>query len=213
MSARIFPGSLAIAQRLLSPAVGGYDCACPISKKECAMLRQLRRPSLVLLVLSLPPLVRLATWTSPAPQPVDLAAAAKGHELFEHVWTPNDPLAGTGDGLGPVFNASSCLACHRQGGIGGSGSRARITSPRSRFWRREVSPHGRASFMPWRPTTSFRKRCRTSIRACQPPCLYRRAASGRRDRQCRDATCLEPSPFRAAYTSRSERLRPSSAPN
>jgi CxxC motif-containing protein (DUF1111 family) len=87
------------------------------------MIRQLRRPSLVLLVLSLPPLVRLATWTSPAPQPVDLAAAAQGHALFEHVWTPDDPLAGAGDGLGPVFNASSCLACHRQGGIGGSGSR------------------------------------------------------------------------------------------
>jgi len=87
------------------------------------MIRQLRRPSLVLLILSLPGLVRLATWTSPAPQPVDLAAAAKGHELFEHVWTPNDPLAGAGDGLGPVFNASSCLACHRQGGVGGSGSR------------------------------------------------------------------------------------------
>jgi CxxC motif-containing protein (DUF1111 family) len=87
------------------------------------MIRQLQRPSLVLLILALPVLVRLATWSKPAPQPVDLAAAAKGHELFEHVWTPNDPLAASGDGLGPVFNASSCLACHRQGGIGGSGSR------------------------------------------------------------------------------------------
>src|SRR5262249_26967897 len=41
--------------------------------------------------------------------------------LFKHEWTPNDPLAKGGDGLGPVFNASSCVACHHQGGVGGSG--------------------------------------------------------------------------------------------
>src|SRR5262249_47027944 len=40
--------------------------------------------------------------------------------LFEHEWQPNDPLA-QGDGLGPVFNARSCVACHFQGGVGGSG--------------------------------------------------------------------------------------------
>jgi CxxC motif-containing protein (DUF1111 family) len=87
------------------------------------MIRQLRRPSLVLLVLALPALARLATWSGPTPRPVDLAAAVQGQELFKHVWVPNDPLAGAGDGLGPVFNASSCLACHRQGGTGGSGAR------------------------------------------------------------------------------------------
>jgi CxxC motif-containing protein (DUF1111 family) len=45
---------------------------------------------------------------------------AEGRELFEHEWAPNDPLAG-GDGLGPVFNAKSCAACHFQGGLGGGG--------------------------------------------------------------------------------------------
>src|SRR5207302_3825011 len=45
---------------------------------------------------------------------------AEGRELFEHEWTPNDPLA-RGDGLGPVFNAKSCAACHFQGGLGGGG--------------------------------------------------------------------------------------------
>ena len=40
--------------------------------------------------------------------------------LFEHEWTPQDPLAG-GDGLGPVFNAKSCAACHFLGGLGGAG--------------------------------------------------------------------------------------------
>lgn len=46
---------------------------------------------------------------------------AAGRDLFEHEWTPNDPLA-HGDGLGPVFNAKSCAACHFQGGVGGGGS-------------------------------------------------------------------------------------------
>jgi CxxC motif-containing protein (DUF1111 family) len=45
---------------------------------------------------------------------------AEGRELFEHEWTPNDPLA-HGDGLGPVFNARSCATCHFQGGLGGGG--------------------------------------------------------------------------------------------
>ena len=50
------------------------------------------------------------------------SAATKeaGRELFEHEWKINDPLA-KGDGLGPVFNAKSCVACHFQGGVGGGG--------------------------------------------------------------------------------------------
>jgi len=49
-------------------------------------------------------------------------ASQAGRDLFLHEWTPGDPLAAQGDGLGPVFNASSCVACHQQGGAGGSGS-------------------------------------------------------------------------------------------
>ena len=49
---------------------------------------------------------------------------ADGKMLFEHQWVPNDPLAGGGDGLGPLFNARSCVECHFQGGIGGSGTKA-----------------------------------------------------------------------------------------
>ena len=44
-----------------------------------------------------------------------------GGALFEHEWQVNDPLA-HGDGVGPVFNARSCVACHFQGGVGGGGS-------------------------------------------------------------------------------------------
>ena len=52
----------------------------------------------------------------------DALASEAGRDLFLHEWTPGDPLAAQGDGLGPVFNASSCAACHQQGGVGGSGS-------------------------------------------------------------------------------------------
>jgi CxxC motif-containing protein (DUF1111 family) len=55
------------------------------------------------------------------PKPDALASQA-GRDLFLHEWTHGDPLAARGDGLGPVFNASSCVACHQQGGVGGSGS-------------------------------------------------------------------------------------------
>jgi CxxC motif-containing protein (DUF1111 family) len=48
-------------------------------------------------------------------------AKVKGLELFEHEWRPHDPMAG-GDGLGPVFNGKSCVACHFQGGVGGGGN-------------------------------------------------------------------------------------------
>jgi len=45
---------------------------------------------------------------------------AAGKTLFEHQWQVNDPLS-AGDGLGPVFNARSCVECHFQGGVGGAG--------------------------------------------------------------------------------------------
>ncbi len=51
----------------------------------------------------------------------DAVPSQPGRDLFLHEWTPGDPLAARGDGLGPVFNASSCAACHQQGGTGGSG--------------------------------------------------------------------------------------------
>src|SRR5947207_1804563 len=65
--------------------------------------------------------MRFATWKRVKLLPVDAAMAREGESLFKHEWTPNDPLAKGGDGLGPVFNASSCVFCHKQGGVGGSG--------------------------------------------------------------------------------------------
>ena len=74
------------------------------------------------LVVLVPVGVRLVTWQGSRRQALDPAMVQAGEMLFHHEWKPNDPLAG-GDGLGPVYNATSCVACHNQGGAGGAGGR------------------------------------------------------------------------------------------
>jgi RNA polymerase sigma factor (sigma-70 family) len=49
------------------------------------------------------------------------SAAARGKLLFARDWAPNDPSNRGGDGLGPVYNETSCVACHGQGAPGGAG--------------------------------------------------------------------------------------------
>lgn len=46
-----------------------------------------------------------------------------GRRLFLRQWMPDDPRGRGGDGLGPVFNERSCVACHGFGGPGGAGTR------------------------------------------------------------------------------------------
>jgi len=75
---------------------------------------------LIALVALAPAGIRLMTWPGfkrQAPEPQMVQA---GQTLFVHEWKANDPLA-SGDGLGPVYNAASCVACHNQGGPGGGG--------------------------------------------------------------------------------------------
>ena len=48
-------------------------------------------------------------------------AKSLGEELFLRNWEVNDPRGHGGDGLGPVFNERSCVACHGLGGAGGGG--------------------------------------------------------------------------------------------
>jgi RNA polymerase sigma factor (sigma-70 family) len=46
---------------------------------------------------------------------------AQGALLFAKEWMPNEPANHGGDGLGPVYNETSCVACHGLGGPGGAG--------------------------------------------------------------------------------------------
>jgi CxxC motif-containing protein (DUF1111 family) len=86
------------------------------------MKRAYRVWYLLFLVVALTPAVaRLVIWQKDRAQAVDPVMAKAGEVLFVHDWTANDPLSPDGDGLGPVFNATSCVACHNQGGAGGAG--------------------------------------------------------------------------------------------
>ena len=65
-------------------------------------------------------LFSLSTWW------VNVVAAADGDVaagkiLFERQWKSRQNSDGIGDGLGPVFNARSCAACHHQTAPGGAG--------------------------------------------------------------------------------------------
>jgi CxxC motif-containing protein (DUF1111 family) len=86
-----------------------------------AATRRLKPVCWVVPILLIPVAWKLVEWLWPrGPKRVDPETAAAGAVLFHHEWAPNDPMA-RGDGLGPVFNARSCLECHFQGGAGGGG--------------------------------------------------------------------------------------------
>src|SRR5262249_12838592 len=77
------------------------------------------------LVLALAWAVRAWTGTPAATEPGpdnDKEALERGKELFTREWVAGDRRSHAGDGLGPVYNAQSCAACHRLGGIGGAGT-------------------------------------------------------------------------------------------
>jgi CxxC motif-containing protein (DUF1111 family) len=63
-----------------------------------------------------------AAGTIQAADDSDWREVRRGRELFLRDWRPNDPRCHGGDGLGPIYNATSCVACHSQGAPGGAGS-------------------------------------------------------------------------------------------
>ena len=59
----------------------------------------------------------------------DPETVERGRMLFVHEWSAGDALASAGgDGLGPVFNARSCVHCHSQGGLGGAGTAQNVVN-------------------------------------------------------------------------------------
>lgn len=71
----------------------------------------------VVLVASMHPVPGAAKKPGLEPQ----APPVSGRELFLREWQPGRPVGRGGDGLGPMYNAVSCVACHNQGGVGGAG--------------------------------------------------------------------------------------------
>lgn len=55
--------------------------------------------------------------------PASFGEELSGRGLFERRWVAHDRRSPSGDGLGPMHNATSCLACHHLAGSGGAGSR------------------------------------------------------------------------------------------
>lgn len=68
--------------------------------------------ALALVLLSGPALMAQSQWTD---------QNVTGRMLFEREWNSADHLTKQGDGLGPLRNDVSCVACHMQGGVGGGG--------------------------------------------------------------------------------------------
>jgi CxxC motif-containing protein (DUF1111 family) len=96
---------------------------------------------LIPLVALVPVGLRALTWRSTRGQEVDPRMAEAGKELFKHEWKVNDPLCNGGDGLGPVYNDVSCVACHNKGGVGGAGD---LVHNVTTFTRRPLTPNGQA---------------------------------------------------------------------
>src|SRR5262249_5542802 len=112
--------------RCLGPASGREyklkSAPGPNRVRGSPMNRTYRIWYLLALLLALAPVgARLLLWRQSPSQDVDPAMARAGEVLFKHDWKPNDPLSPQGAGLGPVYNASSCVACHHQAGPGGGG--------------------------------------------------------------------------------------------
>jgi CxxC motif-containing protein (DUF1111 family) len=103
-------------------------------------------------------------------QPSD-SQVKNGRVLFLKRWKEMDEMAGSGDGLGPVYNARSCAECHgmaRPGGAGGNDHNVdmlTLTAPtlgtyqRGKFIKRmeALDPALTAGFSSVRPSVTLHK--------------------------------------------------------
>jgi mono/diheme cytochrome c family protein len=99
------------------------------------------------------------------------AQLAEGRALFLREWMAG-PTEHGGDGLGPVFNDSSCVACHNAGGPGGGGPNSKNVDIVT------ASPNGMVAFdMPQVPRLaasapsepSFKDRALEALFGIDPP--------------------------------------------
>ncbi len=72
-------------------------------------------------VLLSPAFVVSAPRDAASPSQKTPAVERTGEELFHREWVAGDARSPGGDGLGPVYNETSCVGCHNLGGPGGAG--------------------------------------------------------------------------------------------
>ncbi|MCA9263690.1 MAG: hypothetical protein KDA60_07560 [Planctomycetales bacterium] len=75
-----------------------------------------------LVVVAIVLALTVASWSYAEPATDMVDPIRKGEHWFQHRWQYNDEASRQGDGLGPLHNANSCVACHHQGGMGGGGT-------------------------------------------------------------------------------------------
>ncbi len=98
---------------------------------------------------------------------------AKGRELFLREWTVNDKRSHGGDGLGPVFNDSSCVSCHNAGGPGGGGPNSKnvdiLTAASMAGFQQQVGMPTAVEMTPVRREPGFLARSLEALVGIDPP--------------------------------------------
>jgi CxxC motif-containing protein (DUF1111 family) len=107
------------------------------------------------------------------------AFVGEGEALFRREWVPGAPTAHGGDGLGPVYNARSCVACHNLGGAGGAGG----ADSNVKFLTAVVIPvKGEPSYTSFGPLTRIQRRVEGLDRQANEPPPKERAPGEEADR-------------------------------
>jgi CxxC motif-containing protein (DUF1111 family) len=108
--------------------------------------REIVRTVLFLSAAVTPPLAVVAAGDDASHRQKVQAATRLGEELFHREWVAGDSRSPGGDGLGPVYNETSCVACHNLGGVGGAGASTKnvlILSAISQLGGQSVALHDR----------------------------------------------------------------------
>ncbi len=146
------------------------------------------------LMLALSVWVQAAEREAKAP-PAKEATAISGKEIFLREWIPNDPRSHGGDGLGPVFNDSSCVACHNQGGAGGGGAASKNVNIVSATFNQPIQQFQQPQ--PGFGEVLFRSILGLNARPVQPRELSKEELQKRRQQLVEEVTKIHPG-FRTA---------------
>jgi RNA polymerase sigma factor (sigma-70 family) len=114
------PGSLLFGRRSLWPVRAELFDLFPMTALVLAQPARGDIRATITLAKTEPPTAKL----SAAAEIVGHSARverARGEMLFAREWVPHDRMAKDGDGLGPLYNETSCMACHGLGSPGGAG--------------------------------------------------------------------------------------------